>query len=88
MKTIIPLLMLSLLTACSTTGQRTAQNPEGYRDQELILIQQAKLEKLERDMERREMQLKYEHLKELQTVQIKQVQQPAPGHVSCKLLCF
>jgi hypothetical protein len=86
MKTIIPLLLLSMLTACSTTGQRTVQNPEGYRDQELILIQQAKLEKMERDMERREQELKYQHLKELTQMQVQK--QAAQGHVSCKLLCF
>ena len=90
MKTIIPLLLLSMLTACSTVAlpTKTATNPEGLKDSELVQAQQARIDKLEREMERREMQLKYEHLKELQNVQIKQVQQPAPGHVSCKLLCF
>ena len=86
MKTIIPLLLLSMLTACSTVGQKTVQNPEGYRDQELILIQQAKLEKMERDMERREQELKYQHLKELTQMQVQK--QSAQGHANCKLLCF
>jgi len=84
MKTIIPLLMLSLLTACSTTGQRTAQNPEGYRDQELILIQQAKLEKLERDMERREQDLKFQHMRELNQMQM----QVKTRSSECRFLCF
>lgn len=84
MKTIIPLLMLTLLTACSSTGQKTAQNPEGYRDQELILIQQAKLEKLERDMERREQELKYQHLRELNQMQM----QVKTRSSECRFLCF
>ena len=84
MKTIIPLLMLTLLTACSSTGQKTAQNPEGYRDQELILIQQAKLEKLERDMERREQDLKYQHLRELNQMQM----QVKTRSSECRFLCF
>lgn len=89
MKTIIPLLLLSMLTACSTVAlpQKSATNPEGLRDPELIQMQQARIDKMEREMERREMQMKFDHLKELQTVQIKQVQS-SPGHVSCKLLCF
>jgi hypothetical protein len=93
MKTIIPLLLLSMLTACSSVpqvshvSQKTATNPEGLKDSELVQAQQARIDKLEREMERREMQMKFDHLKELQTVQIKQAQ-PAPGHVSCKLLCF
>lgn len=87
MKTIIPLLLLSMLTACSSVPQKSAHNPEGLRDAELIQSQQARIDKLEREMERREMQLRFDHLKELQTVQTKQIQ-PAPGHVSCKLLCF
>ena len=90
MKTIIPLLLLSMLTACSSVpqvSQKTATNPEGLKDSELVQAQQARIDKLEREMERREMQMKFEHLKELQTVQIKQAQ-PVPGHVSCKLLCF
>jgi hypothetical protein len=89
MKTIIPLLLLSMLTACSTVAlpTKTATNPEGLKDSELVQAQQARIDKLEREMERREIQMKFDHLKELQTVQIKQVQ-PAPGHVSCKLLCF
>jgi hypothetical protein len=89
MKTIIPVLLLSMLTACSTVAlpQKSATNPEGLRDSDLVQVQQARIDKLEREMERREMQMKFDHLKELQSVQIKQVQ-PAPGHVSCKLLCF
>lgn len=90
MKTIIPLLLISMLTACSSVpqvSQKTATNPEGLKDSELVQAQQARIDKLEREMERREMQMKFDHLKELQTVQIKQAQ-PAPGHVSCKLLCF
>ena len=84
MKKIIPLLLLSMLTACSTTGQRTAQNPEGYRDQELILIQQAKLEKIERDMERREQDLKYQHMRELTQIQM----QVKNRSSECRFLCF
>ena len=55
MKTIIPLLLLTMLTACQTVPppQKTAQNPEGLHDRELVQVQMDRIAKLERDMERR-----------------------------------
>ncbi len=86
MKTIIPLLLLSMLTACSSVPQKSAHNPEGLRDAELIQSQQARIAKLEREMEKREQELKYQHLKELTQMQVQK--QSAQGHANCKLLCF
>jgi hypothetical protein len=93
MKTIIPLLMLSLLTACTSTpplANDPRVNPQMLSTNDLIKAQIEKMEKLERDMEKREQEMKYQHLKELTQMQIQQKQQPAAaqGHANCKLLCF
>ena len=92
MKTIIPLLLLSLLTACTSTPQLAQDprvNPQLLSTNDLIKSQIEKMEKLERDMEKREQELKYQHLKELQTVQVKHAQQvPQTLNTQCKFFCF
>ncbi len=92
MKTIIPLLLLSLLTACTSTPQLAQDprvNPQLLSTNDLIKSQIEKMEKLERDMEKREQELKYQHLKELQTVQMKHAQQvPQTVNTQCKFFCF
>jgi hypothetical protein len=90
MKTIIPLLLLSMLTACSTaTLKDPVANPQGLTNPDLIKVQIEQIAKLEREMERREQELKYQHLKELTQMQVQQKQQAvSSGHTNCKLLCF
>ena len=92
MKKIIPLLLLSLLTACTSTPQLAQDprvNPQLLSTNDLIKSQIEKMEKLERDMEKREQELKYQHLKELQTVQVKHAQQvPQTVNTQCKFFCF
>ena len=80
---LVPLLAL---TAC-TTYRDPVHNPQGLSDRELIREQVAKIEAMDREMERRTNAMKFEHLKELQQVQIKSAAQPT-GHANCKLLCF
>ena len=80
---LVPLLAL---TAC-TTYRDPVHNPQGLSDRELIREQVAKIEAMDREMERRTNAMKFEHLKELQQVQIKSATQPT-GHANCKLLCF
>ena len=66
MKPIIPLLLLSMLTACSTaTLKDPVANPQGLTNPDLIKVQIEHIAKLEREMEKREQELKYQHLKEL-----------------------
>ena len=74
------------LTAC-TTYRDPVHNPQGLSDRELIREQVAKIEAMDREMERRTNAMKFDHLKELQQVQIKAAAQPT-GHANCKLLCF
>jgi hypothetical protein len=89
MKTIIPLLLLSMLTACSTaTLKDPVANPQGLTNPDLIKVQLEQIAKLEREMEKREQELKYQHLKELTQMQIQQKQAVSSGHTNCKLLCF
>ena len=77
------------LTACSTTVTKDpVHNPQGLNNDELIKTQITKLEQMQRDMEKREAELKYQHLKELTQMQIQQKNQAAQGHTNCKLLCF
>jgi hypothetical protein len=87
MKTIIPVLLLSMLTACSTaTLKDPVANPQGLTNPDLIKVQLEHIAKLEREMEKREQELKYQHLKELTQMQVQK--QSAQGHANCKLLCF
>ena len=77
---LVPLLTL---TACAGPV-RTSHNPEGLRDQDLVIVQHEKLENLQREMERREMHMRMEHLKELQMLQT----QKAARNSECKFFCF
>mgnify|MGYP003351703026 CR=1 FL=1 len=82
---LVPLLAL---TACSTTVRDPVVNPRSLNDQELLREKIVRIEQLEREMEKREAEMKYQHLKELTQAQIQQKNQPQPGHVSCKFFCF
>lgn len=85
-KLILPLFFIATLSAC-TTYRDPVHNPQGLSDRELIREQVAKIEAMDREMEKRITAMKFEHLKELQSTQIKTAQQPT-GHTNCKLLCF
>jgi hypothetical protein len=63
-------------------------NPRSLNDQELLREKIVRVEQLEREMERREAELKYQHLKELTQLQVQQKNRPSEGHVSCKFFCF
>ncbi len=76
-----------LLSACNTVPQKTAMNPQGLTNEELLKLQQDRLEKLEREMDRRENELRYQHLKELQAVQNQQ-KAASVVNTNCKFLCF
>ena len=87
MKITILLLMTLVLTACSSTPHNTAQNPDGLTNEELLKAQVERIAKLERDMEKKESDLRYQHLKEIQTLQMQQKQAPIVN-TQCKFLCF
>jgi hypothetical protein len=79
---------LLLVTACSSTPMRDpVHNPQGLNNDDLIKTQIAKLEAMQRDMERRESELKYQHLKELTQVQMQQ-KAPHTVNTNCKFFCF
>ena len=82
---LVPLLAL---TACGTTVRDPVMNPRSLNDQELLREKIVRIEQLEREMEKREAELKYQHLKELTQMQIHQKSRPSEGHVSCKFFCF
>jgi hypothetical protein len=82
---VMPLLFV---TACGTTVRDPVVNPRSLNDQELLREKIVRVEQLEREMEKRESEMKYQHLKELTQVQIQQRSRPAEGHVSCKFFCF
>jgi hypothetical protein len=87
MKTIIPLLLLTLLTACQTQPPLVNDprvNPQMLSTNDLLKAQIEKMEKLERDMERREHDLKFQHMKELNQVQM----QAKARSSECRFLCF
>ena len=87
MKIIILLLMTLVLAACSSTPHKTSQNPDGLTNEELLKVQVERIAKLERDMEKKENDLRYQHLKEIQALQLQQ--KPAPiVNTQCKFLCF
>ena len=94
MKTIIPLLLLSLLTACTSTPQLAQDprvNPQLLSTNDLIKSQIEKMEKLERDMEKREQELKYQHLKEMHAAQLQAHSKSSRNELvntSCKFFCF
>ncbi len=87
MKITILLLMTLVLSACSSTPHKTAQNPDGLTNEELLKVQVERVAKLERDMEKKENDLRYQHLKEIQALHMQQ--KPAPiVNTQCKFLCF
>ena len=76
------------LTACSTTAYKDpVHNPQSLNNDELIKTQIAKLEQMQREMEKRESELKYQHLKELTQVQM-QSKAPHTVNTNCKFFCF
>jgi hypothetical protein len=82
---LVPLLFV---TACGTTVRDPVMNPRSLNDQELLREKIIRVEQLEREMQKREAELKYQHLKELTQLQVQQKSRPAEGHVSCKFFCF
>lgn len=85
---LIFLVPLLFLTACGTTVRDPVMNPRSLNDQELLREKIVRVEQLEREMQKREAELKYQHLKELTQLQMQQKSRPAEGHVSCKFFCF
>jgi len=85
---LIFLVPLLLLTACGTTVRDPVMNPRSLNDQELLREKIVRVEQLEREMEKREAELKYQHLKELTHLQMQQKNRPSEAHVSCKFFCF
>jgi hypothetical protein len=83
-KSFLAVVPLLLLTACAAPPQKTAFNPEGLHDRDLVQVQLERIIKLERDMERREQELKYQHMKELTQVQM----QAKARSSECRFLCF
>ena len=81
------MLPLLLVTACASPV-RSVHNPDGLRDQDLVIVQHEKISILQRDMERREMQMRMDHLKEMQSIQMQQRNRPTEGNISCKFICF
>ena len=82
---LICVLPLLFVTACASPV-RSVHNPEGLRDQDLVIVQHEKIAIMQRDMERREMQMRLDHLKEMQSLQVQR--RSSDGHVSCKFFCF
>ena len=79
------LLLVSLLTLTACAGPiRSTHNPEGLRDQDLVIVQAEKIAIMQRDAERREMQMRMDHMKELQMLQM----QKASRNAECKFFCF
>ena len=83
-KSILAVVPLVFLTACAAPPQKTAFNPDGLSDRDLVQAQLERILKLERDMERRESELKYQHMKELTQVQM----QTKARSSECRFLCF
>jgi septal ring factor EnvC (AmiA/AmiB activator) len=82
------LVPLFALTACvsAPAAKDPVHNPQGLNSDDLIRTQIAKMEAMQRDMERREQELKMQHLKELH-----QVQNQAKNQIintNCKFFCF
>ena len=79
------LLLVPLLTLTACAGPiRSTHNPEGLRDQDLVIVQAEKIAIMQRDAERREMQMRLDHMKELQMLQV----QKASRNAECKFFCF
>lgn len=80
---------LLLVTACAgaPAAKDPVHNPQGLNSDDLIRTQIAKLEAMQREMEKRESELKYQHLKELTQMQIQQ-KAPTTVNTNCKFFCF
>ena len=70
-----------MLTACAATNN---PNKSNLSDAEFIRMQQEHIVKIEREMEKREQELKFQHLKDLQMISMQQ----KAKNSECKLLCF
>jgi uncharacterized protein YcfL len=81
---LVPLLAL---TACASTTRDPVHNPQGLTNEDLIKTQIAKMEAMQRDMERREQELKMQHIKELHQTQM-QSKAPHTINTNCKFFCF
>ena len=89
MKTkLIFILPFVALTACSTYKD-PVHNPQSLNNDDLIKTQIAKIEALQRDMDKREQELKYQHLKELHQTQLQNKSSTAQTvNTNCRFLCF
>jgi hypothetical protein len=67
---------------------RPCVNPQMLSTNDLIKFQIEKMEKLERDMEKRENALKYEHLKELTQMQVQKCTTSSVQTVNTQLQIF
>lgn len=84
---IIPLFALSACVTPQTAHKDPVHNPQNLNQDDLIKSQIARIEKLEREMERRENDLKFQHMKEMHQVQI-QSKAPHTVNTNCKFFCF
>jgi outer membrane murein-binding lipoprotein Lpp len=82
MRFILGVLVVSLAVGCSSTAQVT----KAKADEELIRTQAEKIAKLEKDMERQELNLKIASLKEQQQNSKQVVKEMV--HTQCKFFCF
>lgn len=82
MRLILGVLVVLLAVGCSSTAQVT----KAKADEELIRTQAEKIAKLEKDMERQELNLKMAFLKEQQQNSKQVVKEMV--HTQCKFFCF
>ncbi len=82
MRLILGVLVVLLAVGCSSTAQVT----KAKADEELIRTQTEKIAKLEKDMERQELNLKMAFLKEQQQNSKQVVKEMV--HTQCKFFCF
>lgn len=82
MKVILGVLVVLLVAGCSSTAQIT----KTQADEELIRVQAEKIAKLEKEMERQEINLKMASLKEQQQNSKQVVKEMV--HTQCKFFCF
>jgi hypothetical protein len=89
MKTkLIFILPFVALTACSTYKD-PVHNPQSLNNDDLIKTQIAKIEAMQRDMDKREQELKMQHLKELHQTQLQNKSSTAQTvNTNCRFLCF
>jgi hypothetical protein len=89
MKTkLIFILPFLALTACSTYKD-PVHNPQSLNNDDLIKTQIARIEAMQREMDKRETELKFQHIKELNQVQTKSASQGMQTvNTNCRFLCF